>query len=191
MAYRQQVGYQYETSPRKLKPEYEPQKNPYSKKKSTTLKDDGKQKNKKQNRQKKNYPNQQANLKKQEKRNLKPHVKTILYVLVGFSILFAISYRNSMITASFKEKETLKKELGVLQKENAQIEISIQNSLNLTKIQQSAMQMLGMQKIDESQKVYVNLPKKDYVEPATEAVVVTEQERWYEKLLNGIKDLIS
>ena len=28
-------GYQYETSPRKLKPEYEPNKNPYKKKKST------------------------------------------------------------------------------------------------------------------------------------------------------------
>ena len=25
------VGYQYETSPRKLKPEYEPRKNPYAK----------------------------------------------------------------------------------------------------------------------------------------------------------------
>ena len=27
-------GYQYETSPRKLEPEYRPEKNPYSKKKS-------------------------------------------------------------------------------------------------------------------------------------------------------------
>ena len=31
-------GYQYETSPRKLEPEYEPQKNPYAKKKPSTLK---------------------------------------------------------------------------------------------------------------------------------------------------------
>ena len=37
MAYRQ-TSYQYETSPRKLKPEYEVQKNPYSKKKTSTLK---------------------------------------------------------------------------------------------------------------------------------------------------------
>ena len=31
-------GYQYETSPRKLQPEYEPNKNPYKKKKSTLSK---------------------------------------------------------------------------------------------------------------------------------------------------------
>ena len=35
MAYRT-MKYQYETSPRKLKPEYEPQKHPYVKKKSST-----------------------------------------------------------------------------------------------------------------------------------------------------------
>lgn len=33
MAYPRYQGYQYETSPRKLQPEYEPQKNPYQKKK--------------------------------------------------------------------------------------------------------------------------------------------------------------
>ena len=37
MAY-QPMKYQYETSPRKLKPEYEPKKNPYTKKKSSTFK---------------------------------------------------------------------------------------------------------------------------------------------------------
>lgn len=31
-------GYQYETSPRKLEPEYEPQKNPYARRKKSTLK---------------------------------------------------------------------------------------------------------------------------------------------------------
>lgn len=171
MAYRQ-VGYQYETSPRKLKPEYEPKQNPYAKKKSTTLK------------QKK-----QSGSKKKAKRNLKPHVKTVLYILVGFAILFAISYRNSLITESFDKKEELKKQLSVLQKENAQTEISIQSSLNLANIQKSATEKLGMQKIDESQKVYINLPKKDYVEAAGEQVKVTDQKRWYEKIIDGIMDL--
>ena len=43
-----------------------------------------------------------------------------------------------------------------------------------------------MKKLDESQKVYVNLPKKDYVEPASEQVVVTEEKAWYEKLWDSI-----
>ena len=147
MAYTaRRAGYQYETSPRKLKPEYEPLKNPYSKKKSSTLK--------------------QKEQKPKEKRQLKPKVKIVLYVLIGFGILFAISYRNSLITESFSKKEDMKKELSVLQKENAQLKINIQNSLNLANVEKSATAMLGMKKLDDSQKIYVNLPKKDYVEPA-------------------------
>ena len=161
------TGYQYETSPRKLKPEYESPKKPYAKKKSSTLK---------QKKQK-------------EKRKLKPRVKAVLYILVGFSILFTISYRNSLITESFNTKEELKEELSALQKENAQLEISIQNSLNLTNIESSATSLLGMQKLSDTQKIYVSLPEKDYVEPASEQVVVTEDTNWFQELINKIADL--
>ena len=112
MAYRP-MKYQYETSPRKLKPEYEPIKNDDVKKKSSTLK----QKNKKSQKQ------------------AKLEVKTIMYIVIGFAILFAISYRNSLITASFNQKESLKKQFSTLQKENAQTEINIQTNLNLTNIE--------------------------------------------------------
>ncbi len=170
MAYRQ-VSYQYETSPRKVKPEYEKKKNPYSKKKkSSTLK-------------------QKEPVTKNEK-TLKLHVKTALYILVGFAILFAISYRNSLITASFDRKENLKSQLSTLQKENAQLEISIQNSLNLANIEKSASELLGMKKLDETQKVYVTLPKKDYVEPASEQIIVKEQTNWFQKLIDNIMELI-
>ena len=46
-----------------------------------------------------------------------------------------------------------------------------------------------MKKLDDSQKVYVTLPKKDYVQPASEQVVVEDQTSWYEKLINSIMDL--
>ena len=170
MAYTaRRAGYQYETSPRKLKPEYEPLKNPYSKKKSSTLK--------------------QKEQKPKEKRQLKPKAKIVLYVLIGFGILFAISYRNSLITASFNEKEDMKKELSVLQKENAQLKINIQNSLNLANVEKSATAMLGMKKLDDSQKIYVNLPKKDYVEPASEQIIVTEEKGWFQKMIEGVTSL--
>lgn len=167
MAYRP-MKYQYETSPRKLKPEYEPIKNDDVKKKSSTVK----QKNKKSQKQ------------------AKLEVKTIMYIVIGFAILFAISYRNSLITASFNQKESLKKQLSTLQKENAQTEINIQTSLNLTNIEKSASSMLGMKKLSDSQKVYVSLPKEDYVETASEQVVVTEEQNWFEKIINTITDWI-
>jgi len=161
MAYKQQ-RYQYETSPRKLKPEYEPIKTPYTKKKSSTRK----------------------NKQKEAKNNIKKNIKTILYIAIGFAILFAISYRNSLINESFSKNEDLKKELSNLQKENEQMEISIQSSLNLPNIEKSAQDLLGMKKLDESQKIYVSLPKKDYVEPASENVIVTEEKNWFEKIEN-------
>lgn len=167
MAY-SNMSYQYETSPRKLKPEEKPNK---------------------RNNNKKKISNQ-----KQEKTKavsqVKSEVKAIMYIIVGFAVLFAISYRNSLITASFNQKEDLKKQLSTLQKENAQTEINIQTSLNLANIENSASKMLGMKKLDDSQKVYVSLPKKDYVETASEQVVVTEEKNWFEKAIEAIIDFI-
>ena len=171
MAYGQnRVGYQYDTSPRKLRPEYEPEKNPYAKKKSSTLK--------------------QKKQKTVEKKKLKPHAKVVIYILIGFSILFAISYRNSVIMEEFNQKENLKKELNTIKKENAQLQIGIQNNLNLSNVEKSANSMLGMKKLDEMQKVYVNLPKKDYVEPASEKVILAEEAKSIlEQVIDSIKGL--
>jgi len=49
--------------------------------------------------------------------------------------------------------------------------------------------MLGMKKLDDSQKIYVNLPKKDYVEPASEQVIVTEEKSWFQNMIDGIPSL--
>ena len=167
MAY-SSMRYQYETSPRKLKPEEKTNKKVNTKKKVST----SKQKNTK------------------AKQQIKPKVKTIMYIIAGFAILFAISYRNSLITAGFNQKEDMKKQLSTLQKENAQTEINIQTSLNLSNIEKSASSMLGMKKLDDSQKVYVKIHKKDYVETASEQVVVTEEQNWFEKLIENITNFV-
>ena len=147
--------YQYETSPRKLEPEYEPIKNPYSKKKSTTIK-------KKQE-------------KVQPKRHIKEQIKTVIYIGLIFASFVVISYRNSLINESFNENEKLKSNLAAIQKENEQLKVNLENSLNLSNIEKMAEKNLGMQKLDNSQKVYVSLDKQDYVEPASEEVVIGEE----------------
>lgn len=159
-------GYQYETSPRKLEPEYRPQENPYSKKKNSTL------------------TKKKASQKTKVKRHLKSHVKAVMYIVAIFSILFAISYRNSLINESFTRKEKLQSQLSTTQKENEQLQVNIENSLNLTNIEKIAKERLGMQKLDNTQKVYVNLPKKDYVEPAVEEIVIEKEQSWFEKIVN-------
>ena len=159
-------GYQYETSPRKLEPEYRPEKNPYSKKKSGALKNkDVKQKEK---------PRNQA----------KERLKLVINIAMIFSALFVISYRNSKINESFNKNADLKQSLAVTQKENEQLQVNIENSLNLSNIEKIAKEKLGMQKLDNSQKVYVSLPKKDYIEPAVEKVTIEENQNIFQKILN-------
>ncbi len=157
------MSYQYETSPRKLQPEYDIPRNKKVVKKQI----------KKQ-------------AKKTAKKHLKPNVKAIIYVAIGFSVLFTIGYRNSLITVTFNKKEALKKDLGVIQKENEQLRVEIEQSLNLTNIEQTAKDTLGMQKLDNSQKKYINLPKKDYIEPAVEEVQMDEDGNWLNNIIQSI-----
>ena len=147
-------GYQYETSPRKLQPEYKPNKS-------------------------------RKNVKKVNQK-----FRAVKYLAVGFAILFAISYRNSLINESFNKKEQLKKDLSAIQKTNEQLEVSIENSLNLNSVEKSAKEKLGMQKPTNSQKVYVSLPKKDYIQPATEEVTIDEEGSWFAKLIKGFTESI-
>ena len=166
--------YQYETSPRKLQPEYRPQRKKYPKKSTARkTKETSKKQIKKKQQQK-------------EKRELKIEVKVIAYIAIGFSVLLAISYRNSVINEKFTQNKSLKTSLAALQKENQQLEVNIENSLNLKTIEQSARELLGMQKLEQSQTVYINLPKQDYIEPASEEIIEEDDENLWQKIIKFI-----
>ena len=159
--------YQYETSPRKLEPEYAPKKNAYKGKKSTTRKKTAK----------KNINNDKSRKK-----------KTIIYLITGFVILFGICFRNAQIDENFEKVKKLKKELAVIEKENSQIELAIESSLNLGNIEQQAKELLGMQKLSSKQIVYVDFEKTDHIEAAAESVEIKE-DSIFTKLVNTIKGL--
>ena len=165
--------YQYETSPRKLEPEYAPRKNDYKGKKSTARKTVAKE-------------TKISQRKLQEER--KKHRKMIMYVILAFSVLFAISYRNAQIDESFEKVQDYKKELAAVEKENSQLELTIESSLNLSNIEQQAKELLGMQKLTNQQIVYVNLEKDDHIEAAAESVNI-EEETFIDKVINIIKSL--
>jgi hypothetical protein len=161
--------YQYETSPRKLQPEYEPIKQKYPKK--STIK------------------NNKNSSKKQKKEKAK-HNKATLYVIIGFLLLFTMSYRNALISQNYSNVKTLESSLATIEKENEQLEVNIETSLNLQNIEKSATEMLGMQKVSNTQTVYVNLPREDYVEPATEEIETTKEDSWLTEIWNMILDYI-
>lgn len=178
MAGYKSYGYQYETSPRKLQPEYEPNKNPYKKKKSSLSK---------KNKNKMNKAKQKVSKpKKVTKYNYKP----VLYIGLVFAMLFTISYRYSLINERYNEKESIKSQVSEVEKQNEQLKVSIENSLNLTSIEQSAKNQLGMQKLDNNQKVYLDLQKKDYVQPASEEVVIDDTQTWFDKIIEKLTQVI-
>ena len=157
--------YQYSTSPRKLEPEYRSQKR---KQKLRVVED---------------LPRQEVKVSKEQKRK---RIQLTITVIAIFGLLLTISYRNSQINEKFNEMQSLKKELSSLQKENEQLKVNIANGLNLANIEKLAKEKLGMQKLTNKQLVYVSLPKKDYVESASEKVVIKDQTNWFEKLVNKI-----
>ena len=162
--------YQYETSPRKLEPEYTPIKNPYKTKKTTAR------------TVKKTSNNRAKQLKKQQN-------KAIKYLLVGFAIIFGICYRNSQIDENFAAMQDLKEEFAEVEKQNAQLEISIENGLNLNNLEQEAKEKLGMQKLNSNQTIYITLPKTDYIEPASEEVIIEEQQSGIKGIISGFRNI--
>ena len=165
------MGYQYETSPRKLEPEYIP------------VRKKAKKQSNKQQKNSKKYINEKLELKRKENRK---KAKAFLYVGAVFAVLLVISYRNSQINEKFTEIQSLKKELSATQKENEQLKVNIENNLNLNTVEKMAKEKLGMQKLTNRQTVYINLPKKDYVEPASEKIVKNSNENWFQKLTNKL-----
>lgn len=159
--------YEYSTSPRKLQPEYKPQKQT------------------KRNNLKvvKDLPRQEIKVSKEQKKKQK---NATVIVAVIFILLLTISYRNSQINEKFSEVQSLKKELASLQKENEQLKVNIENGLNLNNVEKLAKEKLGMQKLTNKQTVYVSLPKKDYVEAASEEVVIENEKNWFEEFVDKI-----
>lgn len=164
MAYNNRY-YQYDTNPRKLKPEYEPIKKTYPKKSTA----------------------HRTSRKEQAKLQRKMQRKIIFYIAICFSALFIISYRNSVLDETHAQLTSKKDTLALVQKENAQLEANIESNLNLTKIEQEAKEKLGMQKLSPEQKVYVALPKMDHVEASPEGIKSTDlNDNWIMTLINKI-----
>ena len=163
-------NYEYGTNPRKIEPNYKR----------------GKKQNK--NDVKTRIKRNEEVRKQAMKLEKKKHQKNVALVVAIFLILLAISYRDSLINEKFNEIQNKKTELSSIEKTNGQLQVSIEESVNLSSIEQAAKDRLGMKKPDNDQKVYVELEKKDYVETATEEIKedTKDSNKWYEKILDKI-----
>lgn len=164
MAYNSRY-YQYETSPRKLEPEYERPKRTYPKKSTA----------------------KRTTRKEQAKKAKKMQRKIMLYVAMCFIGLFIISYRYSVIDNTYAKLKDKKTELETIEKETTQLEASIESSINLTKIEEDAKDLLGMQKLSPEQKIYITLPKTDHIESSSEEIKSSDlKPNWLMEIINKI-----
>ncbi len=158
-------AYQYETSPRKLKPDYEPVKKTYPKKSTA-----------------------RRTSRVEEAKKMKAMYRRItMYVAIGFIGLFIISYRYSLIDDTHKELKQEEAKLALIEKETTQLEANIESSLNLKKIEEEARTRLGMSEPSAEQKVYVSLPKTDHIETSSDEVKPnTSEDNWLIAIINKI-----
>ena len=165
--------FEFGTTPKKLEPDYDSRK---IKKSKEEIK-----------RQIKINERQKKEALRLEK---KKHNKNVAVVAAIFLILLTISYRSSLINERFNDIQSSKEKLASIQKTNGQLEVSIESSLNLSNVKNAAKEKLGMQDLDNSQKVYVTLDKKDYVEGAAESVSIDDEDtndtKWYKKIISKI-----
>lgn len=164
-----QARYQYGTSPRKIAPDYNRRSKKVPKKGQLNIVKD--------------LPKQQIKVSKEQRSR---QIKMTITVVGLFLLLLTISCRNSQIDKQFNQIQDQKKQLAALQKENEQLKVNIENSLNLNNIEKVAKEELGMQKLSNKQTVYVTLPKKDYVESASEKVVIGEEKSWWKEIAEKI-----
>lgn len=165
--------YQYSTSPRKLEPERQRQRQ-----RQTQT-----QRKRRELKVVEDLPRQKVKVSIAQK---KRQTRLTLIVIGIFILLLTVSYRNSQINEKFSQVQKLKRELSSIQKENEQAKVNIENSLNLNTIEKLAKEKLGMQKLTNKQTIYISLPKKDYVEAATEEVIIEKEKNWFEKLVDKI-----
>jgi cell division protein FtsL len=92
----------------------------------------------------------------------------VLTAIIAFAVCLGIVYQYSLVNASFMEKKKLEGQLAEILKQNEQLEVKIEGATNMKTISEEAKEQLGMQKVDNQQKVYVDLDKSDYIKPSND-----------------------
>ena len=86
-----------------------------------------------------------------------------------------------------EQKEKLKTELAEIQKKNEQLKVNIEQKTNINTVEQEAKEELGMQKLDNNQKVYINIDKNDYTESSTLTNKnSSEKKSWWNQFISDL-----
>lgn len=91
-------------------------------------------------------------------------LKTISLVMLCFGVAFYVLIRYVAINEASSRVDRLKKELAKLESTNQQTQIELDRSIDLSKVEEIAVNKLGMQRPEKYQIVYIDLKNNDYGE---------------------------
>jgi cell division protein FtsL len=91
-------------------------------------------------------------------------LKTILGVLICFGVAFCIIFRYAAITEASNKIDNYKKQLSQIKRVNEQLQVELDRSIDLKKVEEIARTKLGMKRPEKYQNVYVKLKRNDYAE---------------------------
>lgn len=150
-------SYQYETSPRKLEPDY---RNPPKKKKTNPV------------QVKKKQVKKVAQPRTKKKFKMSFEMKFFVNSMLFFSIIFAIIACQAMVEQRYKERESLKQEYNEL--------LSKRNMAN--EVNQDVRMVASDYGMQTKSATLINLETSDYIE--TSAQQVEEESGFFESILH-------
>lgn len=126
----------------------------------------------------------------QEKPKKQNKLKTMLGVMLGFAVAFVMLLRYVAITEASSNVERLKKDYANLQAANQHMQVDIDRSVDLKKVEEIAINKLGMRRPEKYQTVYVNLKQPDYSEVVDGQKDSTKTQGTFALIMNSITNVL-
>lgn len=157
--------YQYETSPRKVEPEYEPVK---------------KVKTKQQQQKKNTGTAKNKNLKKNKKTKNLFEIKFVIASMFVFGTIFGIIACDTLVEQKYKEKAKLQQDYDILL---SKLDSTISENEDVRQIASD----YGMQ---TKSATLINLEIPDYIETSTDTKEDVKEQNFIEKIIKWIKKIV-
>jgi len=132
-----------------------------------------------------------AELPKVKKKIKTPAFRFALAVIFIFSIAFIILLRYAMITEVTENNLLLKKQYEEIAEDNKRINVEIDSNVNLSKVEEIAINRLGMKKPEKYQMVYIDVVGDDFVKTADLPVAAgTVRSEFYAAIIKTLGNVL-
>jgi len=110
--------------------------------------------------------------------------------VICMALLFAIIYNYMMLTETSDRASKLQNELTAMREETQMLEIEKEQKYGSRRLQEIAVNELGMQKIQRSQITYVNTNTGDYTEVAQTKTMKGEESTIFAGIARGFNTIV-